>query len=334
MRPPTDTDAAPPADSPAADSSDAASGDAGDSDDAASGDADPGGAAPTDHPAPATDPPEESIRVLAGECTTTFSGRRERTQRGHVVVVVKPDKTVLVHDAEGYQPIAWLTRADAVTVEVDDPTGAADGAMGAGSGPEDAGANADPGADEAGFGVTARAGDQVLRVVSHRSAGWIRFPASTAGVPVGACPDCGSALVRTGGAVACLGCDREHGLPDGGQVLDAACDACGLPLVRVRRGAPIEVCLDRGCDPLAERVRDLYDRAWSCPDCDSDLRVIERGGLLLGCDAYPDCETAFSFPAGPVVGRCDCGLPVFRTGGGRRCLDGSCERFEAAGDGE
>jgi len=290
------------------------------------------------------DPPDRTIRVLAGECTTTFTGGRERVQRGHVVVVVKPDKTVLVHDADGYQPVAWLTRADSVTVEIGPAAGGAgepvegvDGPAGSNSGPDrraDSDAGVGSSGPRPGFGVTARAGDQELRVVSHRSAGWVRFPASAAGVPVGACPDCGGALVRTRGSVACLGCDRDHGLPDGGEVLDAACDDCGLPLVRVRRGAPIEVCLDRRCDPLVDRVRDLFDRTWTCPDCGADLRVIERGGLLLGCDAYPDCETAFAFPAGPVVDRCGCGLPVFRTAGGRRCLDRTCDRFEGSAEPE
>jgi DNA topoisomerase-1 len=47
--------------------------------------------------------------------------------------------------------------------------------------------------------------------------------------------------------------------------------------------------------------------------------------LLAGCDAYPECETAFSLPTGVVVDDCECGLPVFETGRGRRCLDSTCE---------
>jgi len=51
-----------------------------------------------------------TVRVLAGECTVRFEGSRERTQRGHVVVLIKPDRTTLVHDAEGYQPATvWET---------------------------------------------------------------------------------------------------------------------------------------------------------------------------------------------------------------------------------
>ncbi|WP_101298108.1 topoisomerase DNA-binding C4 zinc finger domain-containing protein [Halegenticoccus soli] len=243
----------------------------------------------------------DTMSVFAGECTTTFEGSRERTQRGSVVVVVKPDKTVLVHDADGYQPVAWLTRPDTVTVET------------AGEG----------------FGITARAGDQTLRVVSHESAGRADYPVSEAGVPVGRCPDCRGALVRTGGDVACLGCGDRYGLPAGATVLEDACESCGLPLMRVDRGATFEVCVDYACDPLDEAVRERFDRAWSCPDCGEDLRIIRaRGRLLAGCDAYPDCETAFSLPSGVVAGECACGLPAFETAAGRRCLDGACQRFE------
>jgi DNA topoisomerase-1 len=241
----------------------------------------------------------DDFHVLAGDCTTTFSGREERTVRGRVVVLAKPDGTVLVHDADGYQPVAWLTRADGVTVEADGDA----------------------------FGVTAREGDRRLRTVSHDFAGRATFPATAAGPEVGACPDCGGALVRADGAVGCLGCERAHGLPAGATTLDRTCPDCGLPLVRAVRGAPFEVCLDRDCDPLVERVRERFGGAWDCPDCGAPLAVLERGGLLAACSAHPDCETAFSLPAGEVVDDCPCGLPVFETPAGRRCLDGTCDRL-------
>lgn len=65
-----------------------------------------------------------------------------------------------------------------------------------------------------------------------------------------------------------------------------------------------------------------------CPDCGADLRVLKRGGLLVGCDAYPDCEVSYSLPHGTVVGDCSCGLPVFELASGRRCLDSSCDHHE------
>ena len=259
-----------------------------------------------------------SFRLFAGECTTEFEGAgpRARRQRGHVVCLVKPDDTVLVHDADGYQPVAWLTRPEALTVE------------------------SDP------IRIVARDGDQRLRVTVHEEyalssvpaseqcerggaghgTAWsARVPASAAGSPVGTCPGCGGTLARTNGGVSCIDCDERYGLPGDATVLEEPCD-CGLPRLRAERGAAFEVCLDRECESLDDAVRVAFDRAWDCPDCGDDLRIIRRGGLLAGCDAYPDCETAFSIPRGVVAGTCDCGLPAFRTGSGSaRCLDATCD---------
>ena len=44
------------------------------------------------------------------------------------------------------------------------------------------------------------------------------------------------------------------------------------------------------------------------------------------CENYPDCETGFAVPDGTLVDDCDCGLPVFETASGRRCLDSGCDR--------
>lgn len=158
----------------------------------------------------------------------------------------------------------------------------------------------------------------------HEEYGIGRYPASPAGIPVGDCPACEGTLVRAGGAVTCLDCRTSHGLPAGATVLAESCDDCGLPLVRVARGEPFEVCIDRGCEPLLGRVRETFDRAWDCPDCGSDLRVLRRGGLLAGCERFPDCEAGFGIPDGVIEGTCDCGLPVFETGNGRRCLNAAC----------
>ncbi|WP_324759985.1 DUF91 domain-containing protein [Haloarcula montana] len=235
----------------------------------------------------------DGTRVMAGQCTTVFEGSREREQRGDVLVVVKPDNTVLVHDAGGYQPVAWLTRAESVAVE--------DGT------------------------VTARDGDNLLRVVAHEEHGSARFPASEAGVPVADCPDCPGTLVRTRGTVACTACSRSHGVPSDATVTKGRCEDCGLPTIRVERGDAFEVCLDRECESIDDRVSEAFDRRWDCPDCGSDLRILRKGGLLAGCEQYPDCDTGFSVPSGLVVDTCDCGLPVFETAGGLRCLDSTCE---------
>ncbi len=235
----------------------------------------------------------DGTRVMAGDCTTITDGSQEREQRGEVLVVVKSDNTVLVHDAEGYQPVAWLTRAETVTIE--------EGV------------------------ITARDGDELLRVVTHDEHGSARYPASAAGVPVGDCPDCPGTLVRTGGGVTCTDCGERYGIPSDATVTGGRCDDCGLPTLRAERGRAFEVCLDRDCESLDDRVKAAFDREWDCPDCDGDLRILRRGGLLVGCERYPDCDVGFSLPAGVVVGDCDCGLPVFETASGHRCLDATCE---------
>ena len=243
----------------------------------------------------------ETVQVIAGRCTTVFEGTRDRTQHGDALVVVKPDGTVLVHDARGYQPLAWLTRADAVTVTGDT--------------------------------VIAQDSGQSLHVTVEETYARGSYPASDAGVPVGECPECDGTLVRTRGNVSCPNCVETYSLPSQSTVLSESCDDCDLPLFRVERGAVFELCLDPRCDSLDERVRERFDREWGCPDCDGDLRVLRRGGLLLGCENYPDCETGFSFPVGRVVDDCVCGLPIFETGSECRCLDRNCEANSACAPG-
>ncbi len=242
----------------------------------------------------------DSARVIAGRCTTVFEGTREQEQHGDMVVLTKPDGTVLIHDSTGYQPVAWLTRAEAVTVT--------DGR------------------------ITASDGDQQLIVTIHREHTRETPPVTDAGIPVGACPNCADSLVRHSGTVSCPGCGALYPLPSKTTVLDDCCSACGLPQLRVERGASFDVCLDRDCDPLDEHVRGAFDREWDCPDCAGKLRVIRRGGLLLGCENYPDCETSFVFPAGRHVGTCGCGLPLFETSNGQRCPDSTCDRPQVGPD--
>ena len=237
------------------------------------------------------------VQVVAGRCRTEFERAGETTVReGEVVVVGKPDHTLLVHDADGYQPVAWLTRPASLVVE-----------------------------DER---LEAIDGDQRLRVEVLEAFGRGTYPAGEAGRPIGDCPDCGGTLVRSGTRVHCGTCGESYGLPADASVAEDAdpCEDCGLPRIVVERGERFTVCLDAGCESYEDRVRAAFDRAWDCPDCGGDLRVIRRGGLLLGCEHYPDCETSFSFPAGVVTGTCDCGLPRFETATGERCLDSTCEQ--------
>jgi DNA topoisomerase-1 len=235
-----------------------------------------------------------STRVIAGDCTVTYTNSEEtRTQRGNVLTLCKPDDTVLVHDAAGYQPAAWLTRPAELSV------------------------NEDP------VWLVAVDGDESLQVEAAGEVTVTRHEASAAGVPVGDCR-CGGRLVRASGAVDCLECGAEYPLPGGATVLEDDCDDCGLPRIRVERGEPFEVCLDYDCESLLSAVEARFDREWDCPECGGALAVLRRGGLIAGCERYPDCETGYAIPDGTVVDECDCGLPVFETASGRRCLDSTC----------
>ena len=241
----------------------------------------------------------ETVRVLAGDCTVRFetAGEPPREERGAVLAVVKPDHTVLVHDRDGYRPAAWLTRAQAVTTRT----------------------------SGAGAVIDAVDGDRRLVVTCHDDGRIANYPVTGVGAPAGDCPACEGPLVRTPTAVECLGCGDRHGVPRDARLREERCADCGLPTMRVERGATFDVCVDRGCDPIDDRVRERFDGAWDCPDCGSPLRVLRRGGLIVGCDAYPDCEVAFRLPAGVRDGDCDaCGLPAFATDAGRRCLDAGC----------
>lgn len=236
--------------------------------------------------------------VIAGDCTAVFegstgAGNRVREQRGDLLVVVKPDNTVLVHDADGYRPVAWLTRPESVTIEDDT--------------------------------VVARDGDELLRVVTHAEHGSARFPLSAAGIPVGACPNCDGTLTRANGAVHCTDCTDRYGLPSDATVTGGRCRDCRLPTIRTERGEAFEICLDRECDSLDDRVRETFDREWRCPACAGDLEIVRTSGLFAGCEHYPDCDTAFAIPTGVVVDTCRCGLPLFETASGYRCLDATCE---------
>ncbi|WP_255193084.1 topoisomerase DNA-binding C4 zinc finger domain-containing protein [Natronobeatus ordinarius] len=239
---------------------------------------------------------DDAIRVLAGDCTVITDGTDREEYRGRVTTVVKPDNTVLVHDVDGYQPVAWLTRADTVS-----------------SDPAD------------GFSLVAKKGEQCLRIAAHDEDAFAHYPASAAGTPVGECPDCGGALVRSAD-VHCVDCGNRYAIPADATILDTRC-SCGLPRMRVERGLAFDVCIDRDCESLDDAVREAFDREWTCPTCGGDLLILRRGGLIAGCEHYPDCETGFVIPSGVVDGECGCGLPTFETASGRRCLDATCERL-------
>lgn len=248
----------------------------------------------------------EGIQVFSGECTTEFEGTVDQTRCGTLLVIVKPDNTVLVHDAVGYQPTAWLTRPEATTVD-----------------------------RERGI-IEAQEGDQRLCVRFHSLDCETRATGSLAGIPVGT-TERGETLIRARETVIDLGTNEEYPLPRGATVLDEPCESCGLPLVAVDRGEQFEICLDPACESLVDAVL-TFDRAWSCPSCGEDLRVRHqsesqpRSGFVVQCDSARTCETNYAFPSGFIVGTCACGLPQFETNGGVRCLHPDCEGTAPSSD--
>jgi len=234
---------------------------------------------------------QDATRVLAGDCEITYDSEETVEKRGAVVVLVKPDDTVLVHDYAGYQPTAWLTRADTVRFKHDDR----------------------------GFRLVAGKGEETLRIVSKTVYGRAHFPVSPAGPDVGECLDCEGTLVRDSGSVVCVNCRARYGLPRDATVLERTC-SCGLPRIETERGARFEVCLDRECESLDDAVRERFAGRWRCPDCGEILSIERSRGLRANCD----CGRSHVLPTGVVVGDCDCGLPVFETPDGMRCLDPAC----------
>lgn len=155
---------------------------------------------------------QDAVRVLAGDCRVRGP---ETDLRGAVVLLAKPDGTVVVHDAGGRRPAAALA-ADTLAVS----------------------------RDAGGFAVRARGAAGWLQVASHERYGHAHYPVSPAGPPVGECPDCGGTLVRGGGRVTCTGCLLAYSIPEGATATGARCEECGLPLVETAAGV---WCPDDGC---------------------------------------------------------------------------------------
>lgn len=61
----------------------------------------------------------DATRVFPGRCHVSYDDGDLSESRGDATVVCRPDGTVLVHGAEGYQPVAWLTWADRVEIDND-----------------------------------------------------------------------------------------------------------------------------------------------------------------------------------------------------------------------
>ncbi len=240
----------------------------------------------------------DEIRVFAGKSTVTHVADETTEGEGEVVVIVKPDNTVLVHDDSGYRPAGWLTRADSIRLSRQDGT----------------------------LSLRARKDGETLEVtaVDIDSAA---YPVSPVGPSVGTCARCSGTMVRAAGAVTCVDCGDSYRLPRDATVIGEACADCGLPTISVSRGETFEVCLDRECESIDEVVIDRFDGEWTCPACGTPLSVERERTLQARC---PTCEERYSIPSGDVSGTCECGLPRFETDRGDRCLDPDCSAGEGA----
>jgi DNA topoisomerase-1 len=128
---------------------------------------------------------------------------------------------------------------------------------------------------------------------------------------LGDCPECGDSLVvrssRNGskfvGCDAYPECENTYPLPDDGKLvlIDKRCDEHGLKHVKVLDGRSTHV---HGC-PICkeEEAQDEDDVViGDCPDCGDDeggelaIKRTRRGGRLVGCTRYPDCDYSLPLP--------------------------------------
>ncbi|MFP4187823.1 MAG: DNA topoisomerase I [Halobacteriales archaeon] len=128
---------------------------------------------------------------------------------------------------------------------------------------------------------------------------------------LGECPECGGDLVvrtsRRGdefvGCDSYPDCENTYPLPDDGKLVlvDETCDEHGLKHVKVLNGRSTYV---HGC-PIckAEEAEEEDDIViGDCPDCgDTEggelaIKRTRRGGRLVGCTRYPDCDYSLPLP--------------------------------------
>ncbi len=159
----------------------------------------------------------DQIRVYAGECTAEYDGPVDRTACGHVVALVKPDDTVLVHDRGGYSPAVWLTRATSVDIDHDGQPR-----------------------------ITAVDGDQRLTVRFHHLDERGAYSVGIAGITVGPSDtaDRMGRYVRRRDSVVDVTTGDRYAIDRVATVLDRSC-TCGLPLIRIDSTGVR--CLDPRC---------------------------------------------------------------------------------------
>ncbi|PSQ39755.1 DNA topoisomerase I [Halobacteriales archaeon SW_5_70_135] len=126
---------------------------------------------------------------------------------------------------------------------------------------------------------------------------------------LGPCPDCGERLLvrrsRSGSAfVGCDGypdCEFTLPLPDRGEpeITDDVCEEHALHEVRMLDGRNTYT---HGCPVCQAEAAGDGPLVGSCPDCGRDhggdlqVKQLQNGSRLVGCDRYPDCEYSLPLP--------------------------------------
>jgi len=132
---------------------------------------------------------------------------------------------------------------------------------------------------------------------------------------LGDCPDCeadedGLLVIRSSrrgdkfvGCDAYPDCENTYPLPDDGKLVlvDETCDEHGLQHVKVLNGRNTYV---HGCPVCKAEEADEEDDIviGDCPDCgptdggELAIKRTRRGGRLVGCTRYPDCDYSLPLP--------------------------------------
>ncbi|MFW5928847.1 MAG: DNA topoisomerase I [Halobacteriota archaeon] len=128
---------------------------------------------------------------------------------------------------------------------------------------------------------------------------------------LGECPECGEALVirRSRGGSHFVGCDgypdceNTYPLPNRGKpiLLEETCEEHGLQHVKVLDGRS---SFTHGCPICKTEEADEEEDVviGDCPECGSTdggelaIKRTPRGGRLVGCTRYPDCDYSLPLP--------------------------------------
>ena len=112
-------------------------------------------------------------------------------------------------------------------------------------------------------------------------------------------------------------CRNTHSLPQSGFVAPAegACPDCGSSLIKHISGGHADIfCIDTGCPSIKAK-----NRLGKCGKCGGDLEIrhSRRDKRFVGCTGYPQCDNSGPLPQlgliQPTESHCEtCGSPIIR----------------------